>query len=86
MEWWYKTEKYSVSTENKKILKDALEKELVESNSLETISLYDDEEFFYIRTTNNIALHSFLFRHNFEEDYDFNESIEDDLNLLYGNK
>lgn len=81
MEWWYKSEKHSVSSENMKLLKDLLHKELLKIGSLRIVNLYDDQEFFYIKTSNNIDLHTFLFNHGFEEIYDVNEN---ELGLLYG--
>lgn len=84
MEWWYKSEKYSVSSENMNLLKDLLHNELLKIGSLRIANLYDDEELYYIRTSNNIALHTFLFKHDFEEIYDSEEINENELGLLYG--
>ena len=84
MEWWYKSLEHSVSGENMNLLKDLLDKELVKIGSLRIANLYDDQEFFYIKTTNNIALHTFLFKYGFEEIYDVNEINENELGLLYG--
>jgi hypothetical protein len=84
MEWWYKSEKHSVSSGNMNLLKDLLHKELLKIGSLRIANLYDDQEFFYIKTSNNIALHTFLFNHGFEEIYDANEINENELGLLYG--
>lgn len=84
MEWWYKSEKYNVSSENMNLLKDLLHKELLKIGSLRIANLYDDQEFFYIKTLNNISLHTFLFIHGFEEIYDENEINENELEMLYG--
>lgn len=84
MEWWYKSDRYSVTNEKMNLLKELLQNELVKIDSLQIANLYDDHEFFYIKTSNNIALHTFLFIHGFEEVHDVNKLNEDDLGLLYG--
>lgn len=83
MEWWYKSDRYSVTTEKINLLKELLQNELVKIGSLQIANLYDDHEFFYIKTSNNIALNTFIFIHGFEEIYDVNKVNEDELSLLY---
>lgn len=82
MEWWYKSNKHSVSGENKRFLKNKLNEHLVKKNSVGIASLYDDDELFYIKTNNNTTMNSFLFKHGFEEIYDFSNTREDSLNLI----
>ncbi|MCC7332255.1 MAG: hypothetical protein IT232_06585 [Flavobacteriales bacterium] len=84
MEWWYKSERYSVKNEKMNLLKDLLHTELLKIGSLSIANLYNDQEFFYIKTSNNIALHTFLFIHGFEEVYGIKEINENKLSLLYG--
>lgn len=84
MEWWYKSDRYSVTNEKMNLLKELLQNELVKIDSLQIANLYDDHEFFYIKTSNNITLHTFLFIHGFEEIYDEKYSPKD--YIFYGRK
>ncbi|MCW3077439.1 MAG: hypothetical protein JWO32_2048 [Bacteroidetes bacterium] len=82
MEWWYKSDKYPVSSHSMTQMKNHLQKKFIEGNMLNTTSLFDDENYFYVRTSNNIYLHTFLFEHGFDELYDGKPNVE--LNLLWG--
>lgn len=82
MEWWYKSDKYPVTTDNIFNLQDKIKTVLREGNSLSSVNLYDDKELFYIRTSNNISLQHFLFQNGFEE-MD-NGKPQSELNLDYG--
>ena len=81
MDWWYKNKKHSVTAENIFNLQDTIKSVLQEGKSLAKINLYNDAKFFYIKTTNRIALNYFLSQNGFEE-------MEDDpspgLTLLFG--
>lgn len=83
MEWWYKSDRLSVNAQSIIQLRDKLNDTLLKGNMLRTASLFDDEEHFYIMTTNNIFLHNFLFEHGFDEIYD--GEPKKDLNLIFGN-
>lgn len=82
MEWWYKSDRYPVNAKSITELQPRLQEKLIEGNMLNTTSLFDDENYFYIRTSNNIFLHNFLFEHGFDELYDGKPDV--DLNLLFG--
>jgi len=81
MDWWYKSEKHAVTSENKFSLHETIKTVLREGKSLAKINLYHDDKFFYVKTTNRISLNYFLSQNGFEE-------MEDDpkagLNLLFG--
>lgn len=82
MEWWYKSDRYPVNSQSIVQLKTKLQNKLVEGNMVRTTSLFDDEKYFYIKTSNNIFLHRFLFEHGFDELYKGKPTV--DLNLLFG--
>lgn len=79
MEWWYKSNKYSINQENIVKLQNELLQVMRDANSMRIANLYDDEKNFYIKTSNNITLHTFLFKHGFDE-----LENEENLNLILG--
>lgn len=82
MEWWYKCEKYPVDAGNKSILQDSLKNTLRQANNLAVVHLYNDEQAYYIRTSNRISLNHYLNQNGFEELEEGKPETE--LQLLYG--
>lgn len=81
MDWWYKSEKHSVTAENKFSLQETIKDVLREGQSLAKINLYHDNDFFYIKTTNRISLNYFLSQNGFDE---VDDEPETKLTLLFG--
>lgn len=82
MDWWYKSERHKVNAESIGHLQDAVRSVLRDGKSLAAVHLYDDKDFFYIRTSNKISLNHFLFQNGFEELEE--DKTAADLNLLFG--
>ncbi len=82
MEWWFKSEKYSVNSDTISNLQESLKTMLRQANNLSVANLYDDKQFFYIKTSNKISLNHFFFQNGFEELEDGKPTS--DLSLLYG--
>ena len=83
MDWWYKSEKHTVTSENKFNLQETIKTVLREGKSLAKINLYHDEKFFYVKTTNRISLNYFLSQNDFDE---LEEDPSTKLILLYGSE
>ena len=81
MEWWYKSDRYKVSATNTRNLEDALMTFLRQGNKPTVATLYDDQKFFYIKTTNSTFLQPFIFEHGFDE---LEKKPVAELNLLFG--
>ena len=81
MDWWYKSRKHAVSTDTIFSLQESIKNVLREGQSLAKINLYNDTKFFYVKTTNRIALNYFLSQNGFEE---MDEDPKPGLTLLFG--
>jgi len=81
MEWWYKNNRYSISSENTDKLEDALMSFLRQGNKPSIASLFEDKKNFFIKTTNKTFLQPFLAEQGFEELY---EKPKSELSLLFG--
>jgi hypothetical protein len=82
MEWWFKCEKYPVNAGNSSILQDSLKDTLKQANNLAVVNLYNDQEFYYIKTNNKMSVNHYLSQNKFVELDE--EKSAGDLRLLYG--
>ena len=84
MDWWYKSSRQAINTENIAVLQDAIRTVLREGKSLANVNLYDNSEFFFIKTNSRFALNHFLNQNGFEE-LDEDEEPTKGLSMHYGN-
>ncbi|MCC6371162.1 MAG: hypothetical protein IT236_09170 [Bacteroidia bacterium] len=83
MDWWYKCENTAVTAETVFKLQDAIKTVLREGKSLASVCLFDDAQFFFIKTNHRFALNYFLSQNGFEE-IDDDEVPKTPLTLHYG--
>lgn len=81
MDWWYKSKKHAVTDDSIFNLQETIKNVLRDGRSLAKINLYNDNKFFYIKTTNRISLNYFLTQNDFEE---MEEDPKPGLTLLFG--